>query len=212
MNRIFTCALILWLSCVVSVSAQHTAFDSFVSRIASQYKVDIALSPELIPVVDSILDSGTRITTIDDLLKLLVNDEHLTYQIIDGNKLMLRKDVSSSSMQGIATIEGTIVDQQEKLPLAYAAVQILNTNRGCQTDENGHFALMVTDTNSIIEIDYLGYTAIKKPASDFLHGPVTIKMKLREIPLEEVTIIIPYKEVNQDYETQSLNLNQYALI
>jgi hypothetical protein len=35
-------------------------------------------------------------------------------------------------------------------------------------------------------------------------------MKLHEIPLEEVTIVIPYKDINQDYETQSLNLNQYA--
>ena len=212
MNRIFTCALTLCLSCVVAVSAQHTAFDSFVSRISSQYKVDIALSPELIPTVDSILNSGTRITSIDDLLQLLVHEEHLTYQIIDGNKLMLRKDDHPSSIQGIATIEGTIIDQEEKLPLPYAAVQIVNTTRGCQTDENGHFTLLVQDTNSILEINYLGYTPVRKPVSDFLSGPVTINMKLHEIPLQEVTIIIPYKEINQDYETQSLNLNQYALI
>jgi hypothetical protein len=37
-------------------------------------------------------------------------------------------------------------------------------------------------------------------------------MKLQEMPLEEVTIVIPYKEVYQDPETQSLNLKQYALI
>lgn len=212
MNRIFTCALILCLSCVVSVHAQHTAFDSFVSRIASQYKVDIALSPELIPTVDSILNSGTRITSIDELLQLLVHEEHLTYQIVDGNKLMLRKDESNTSFQGIATIEGTIIDQEEKQPLAYAIVHIAHTTRGCQTDENGHFTLVVPDTTSLVQIDYLGYTTIKKPVSYFLSGPVTIKMKLHEVPLEEVTIIIPYKEVNQDPQTQSLNLNQYALI
>ena len=211
MNRIFTCALILCFSCIATVSAQHAAFDSFVSRISSQYKVDIALSPELIPTVDSILNSGTRITTIDDLLQLLVHEENLTYQIIDGNKLMLRKDDNPSSIQGIATIEGTIVDH-EKLALPYAAVQIVNTTRGCQTDENGHFTLLVQDTNSLLEINYLGFTTVRKPVSDFLSGPVTIHMKLHEIPLEEVTIVIPYKDVNQDYETQSLNLNQYALI
>jgi|GEM_PF-1157212 len=212
MNRIFTCALILWFGCVVSIQAQHTEFDSFVSKIAKQYKVDIAISPELVPVVDSILDSGTRITSIDDLLQLLVHEEHLTYQIVDGNKLMLRKDETISAESGIATIEGTIIDQQQNLPLAYALVHIVNTTRGCQTDENGHFTLQVTDTTGIVEADYLGYTALRKPVSDFLKGPVTIRMKLHEIPLEEVTIIIPYKEVNQDPQTQSLNMNQYALI
>ncbi len=212
MNRIFTCALILWFGCVVSIQAQHTAFDSFISKIAKQYKVDIALSPELIPTVDSILDSGTKVTSIDELLHFLVHTEHLTYQIIDGNKLMLRRDETAASREGITTIEGTILDQQEKLPLAYAVVHIVNTTTGCQTDENGHFFLLVPDTTSIVEIDYLGYSTIRKPITDFLGGPVTIKMKLHEVPLEEVTIIIPYKEVYEDPQTQSLNLKQYTLI
>jgi len=212
MNRIFTCALILWLGSVVVAHAQHTAFDSFVSKIAKQYKVDIAISPELIPVVDSILNSGAPVTSIDDLLKLLVEEEHMTYQIVDGNKLMLRKKDTSNPQQNIATIEGTIIDQLEKFPLAFAAVQIINTTRGCQTDENGHFSLDVPDTTSELEINYLGYKTLRKPITDFLHGPVTLRLKLQEMPLEEVTIVIPYKEVSQDPITQSLNLTQYELI
>ncbi|HEX5112833.1 MAG TPA: carboxypeptidase-like regulatory domain-containing protein, partial [Saprospiraceae bacterium] len=161
MNRILLCALTMCLSAIMYGQVQTTAFDSFISRIAKQYQVDIALSPELIPVVDSILDSGTRVTTIDDLLQLLVHEEHLTYRIVDGNKLMLRKEVESDPIQGIATIEGTIVDQ-EKLPLAYAAVHILNSTKGCQTDENGHFSLIVTDTTGIVQVDYLGYAPVQK--------------------------------------------------
>jgi len=211
MNRILLCALNMCLSAVMYGQAQPTAFDSFVSRINKQYKVDIALSPELIPVIDSILDSGTRITTIDELLQLLVHEEHLTYQIVDGNKLMLRKEIGSGPTQGVATIEGTIIDQ-ERLPLAYAAVHVLNSTRGCQTDEHGHFSLLVTDTMSIVQVDYLGYEPVQKKISEFLNGPVTVSMKIRENPLEEVTIVIPYKEVYQDHVTQSLNLTQYALI
>lgn len=212
MNRILLCAWIMCLGTVIYGQAQPTAFDSFVSRISKQYKVDIALSPELIPVVDSILDSGTRVTTIDDLLQLLVHEEHLTYKIIDGNKIMLRKEERSTSLVGGATIEGTIIDQQEKLPLPYAAVHILNTTKGCQTDENGHFSLVVMDTTSIVQIDYLGYAPVQKKVGDFLKGPVTVRMKIQETPLEEVTIVIPYKEVYQDPTTQSLNLTQYTLI
>lgn len=212
MNRILLCALTMCLSAVMYGQAQPTAFDSFVSRIAKQYKVDIALSPELIPVVDSILDSGTRVTTIDDLLELLVHEEHLTYQILDGNKLMLRREETSLPTGGMATIEGTILDQQEKLPLAYAAVHVLNSTRGCQTDEHGHFSLVVTDTTSTVQIDYLGYAPVQRKISDFLQGPITIRMKIRETPLEAVTIIIPYKEVYQDPTTQSLNMKQFALI
>jgi hypothetical protein len=212
MNRFLACTLTMWLVCIVSLNAQDAAFDSFVARIAKQYRVDIALSPELIPTVDSILDSGTRITSIDELLKLLVHDKHLTYQIVDGNKVMLRKDETISSTQGVAMIEGTIIDQQEKGPLAYALIHIVNTTKGCQTDENGHFTLWVPDSISRIQIDYLGYASVQKPVSDFLKGPVTIPLKLHEIPLEEVTIIIPYKEVYQDPQTQSLNLTQFTLI
>jgi hypothetical protein len=149
---------------------QPTAFDSFASRIAKQYKVDIALSPELIPVVDSILDSGTRITSIDELLLLLVNEEHMTYQILDGNKLMLRRDDSSNSNQGVASIEGTIIDQ-DKLPLSFAAVHILNSTRGCQTDENGHFTLLVPDTMSILRLIISAMLPRRKQLQNFSKGP-----------------------------------------
>ena len=211
MNRFLAITLALWFNGVVFTFGQHTAFDSFVSKISSQYKVDIALSPELIPTVDSILDSGTAITSMDALLHLLMYKD-VTYQIIDGNKLMLRKDLQSDHPDGSYKIKGMILDEKDRTPLPFAIVRVVNSSKGCQTDEWGHFVLPVQDTNGMIEVDYLGYTAVQIPIKDFLNGPITVNMALREIPLEEVTIIIPYKEINQDPTSQAFNLEYYKLI
>ncbi|HJW29925.1 MAG TPA: carboxypeptidase-like regulatory domain-containing protein, partial [Saprospiraceae bacterium] len=212
MNRIISYTLILWFSGMMTVLAQNTAFDSFISRMAQQYKVDIALSPELVPSVDSIINSGTTITSVEELLRLLVKQEHLTYQIVDGNKLMLRRDTDPVITASALTIEGNILDQKDGLPLSYAVVRIINSTRGCQSDEQGHFQMPVSDTTSMLEVDYLGYTPVKIPARRFMEGPVTIRMKMQEVPLEEVTIVVPYKEIARDPGTQALNLSGYQLI
>ena len=71
---------------------QSAGFDSFIDRIAGQYKVDVAIAPELVPTLDSIRNVGSEISSIQELLYRLLNHSGITYQIVDGNKLMLRRE------------------------------------------------------------------------------------------------------------------------
>lgn len=212
MNRNLSCALLLWISCHVMAVAQTTGFDSFVSRISKQYKLDIAIAPELIPKVDSILESGTVIASVQDLLRLLVRGDHISYQLVDGNKLMLRQESHPAENAIQAILEGNILSMTDGSPLAFAAVSLLNTPKGCLADENGHFMLPVSDTTGTLVFHYLGYTEVTIPITQFLKGHTSVRMNLREMPLEEVTIIIPYRDVNANPATQSLDLGDYYII
>ena len=128
---------------------QEQGFDSFISRISRDYKVDIALAPEMIPTLDSIINTGQEIPNLEVLLHQLFKHSEISYQVIDGNKLMLRRESPYQEGSGLKLLKGMIVDGHDGAPLPFAAVTLMETNRGSYTDENGIFTLSVNDTTGI---------------------------------------------------------------
>lgn len=191
---------------------QSAGFDSFISRIAGQYKVDVAIAPELIPTLDSIRHVGAEITSIQELLYRLLNHSGITYQIVDGNKLMLRREQSANENNRLAVLVGTVTDDLTGQPLPYATVFAVNSNAACNTDDNGYFILPVDDTTGMLVISYLGFNAVSIPIKTCLDGSTSVKMKINEIPLEEVIVVVPYRLMAQDYNAQSTDLEGYRLI
>ena len=191
---------------------QGAGFESFIDRLSDQYKVDVAIAPELIPVLDSIRNVGTEITTVQELLSRLLNHSGITYQIMDGNKLMLRRENPTDVNQLLSVLTGTVYDQLTKQPIPYATVLARNANAGCVTDERGQFILPVTDTTGYIDINYLGYSTISMPVSTCLKGAITANMEINEIPLEEILVVVPYRLFTQNYESQSTDLKGYQFI
>jgi hypothetical protein len=211
MIRILIGALVLWIGCHVPARAQTAGFDAFVTSIASQYHVDVAIAPELIPVVDSVLRSGDGIHTIHELVKRLVNEENISYQLIDGNKLMLRRDPMREIRYYAALLEGHVYNDEDNKPLAFAAIQFNGSSIGTTTNENGHFLLHVPDTTGEIIFHYLGFAPMSMSISSFLHGDGRVHMKPVDVPLEEVVIIIP-AHYNSSYITPTLDLAGYHII
>src|SRR5688500_17763699 len=133
------CYLFILLGIPGFLSGQKSPFDSFISVLTERYQVDVALAPELIPTLDSIKNYGKEVSTVEDFLRQMLTDKHITYQILDGNKVLLRQDLSGNSNNGQVKIEGIIKEKANHLPLSYAAVNVLNSPRGAYTDESGHF-------------------------------------------------------------------------
>ena len=132
---LFRAGIILFLMAApLFVNGQDAGFDSFISRISGQYKVDVAIAPELVPTLDSIKNVGTEITSIQELLYRLLNHSGITYQIIDGNKLMLRREDPTDDHQMLAVLVGTVTDDQSGEPLPFATVIASNGNNACNTD------------------------------------------------------------------------------
>ncbi len=191
---------------------QSAGFDSFISRIAGQYKVDVAIAPELIPTLDSIRNIGAEINSIQELLYRLLNKSGITYQIVDGNKVMLRLENPAEANQMLAVLVGTVVDRQTGEPLSFANVFAENANAACNTDENGYFILPVQDTTGRVIISYLGFKPVSIPMKDCLEGSTNVKMEINKMSLEEVIVVVPYKLFAQDYTSSSTTLKGYKFI
>lgn len=204
--------LLLLLAGPVLSHGQSTGFDSFISRISGQYKVDVAIAPELLPTLDSIRNVGTEITSVQELLYRLLNHTGITYQIIDGNKLMLRRENPLEEDDRLAVLTGEVIDASNGKPLPFATVYATRTASGGNTDENGRFILPVSDTTGNILISYLGYKQITLPLHIALKGGLNIRMEVDKVPLEEILVIVPYRLIGQDYLDQSTDLSGYRFI
>ncbi|MDZ4748378.1 MAG: TonB-dependent receptor [Saprospiraceae bacterium] len=191
---------------------QSAGFDSFIARIAGQYQVDVAIAPELISTLDSIRNVGAEISSIQELLYRLLNHSGITYQIVDGNKLMLRREDPLDENQMLAVLVGTVTDAKTGEPLPYATIIADKSKTGCNTDENGRFILPLRDTSGIVTISYLGFKPKTMSVYKALQGSINAKLDISEIPLKEVIVIVPYRLMGQDYAEQSTDLDGYQFI
>lgn len=202
--------IFFFLICTCLLKGQSPSFDSFISRLSGQYEVDVAIAPELIPMLDSIKNFGPEVRSIEDFLHLILQDKHITYQLIDGNKVLLRKETSIESNEGQILITGTVVDKRDHTPLPFSAIGILNTPHGTNADENGRFNLYADQSATAIQISYLGYKPVTVPLQEFKNGNGKVEMEVDNIPLEQVVIIVPFHHIVAGNE--SVDLKGYQFI
>ncbi|MEO6130338.1 MAG: TonB-dependent receptor [Saprospiraceae bacterium] len=199
----------LFIYCASLIHGQASGFDSFISRISKQYKIDLALAPELLPALDSIRNLGLEKSNIEDLLHQLLDDTNISYQIVDGNKLMLRRESPFVVGNGSVLLRGKIVDVHDGLPLPYAAITLKGTNRGTFTDENGYFTLPVNDTTGTIVVSYLGFSTASQSIQAFVGHVKKVALEVSTNPLKQVIIIVPYQQMLMNQEVQSIDLRGY---
>jgi hypothetical protein len=192
--------------------AQNAEFTSFIDRIADQYRVDVAIAPELIPTLDSLKNAEASITSIQELLHKLLNQTGITYQLVDGNKLMLRQESGYEATETNAVIVGTIKDGETGMPLPYAAIYASHSNAACNSDDQGQFILSLKDTTGHITISYLGFENMRIPVREAMRHSIDAHLKVSEIPLKEVIVVVPYNLIELNYADQSTDLSGYQFI
>lgn len=200
--------LLLFLGFTSWLTGQSTSFDSFISRLSQQYNVDVAVAPELIPVLDSVKNSSSNITSVEDFLRVMLQDKDVTYRIVDGNKVLLRRNHYVEPGDQKILIQGTVMDKSTRLPLMYSAVSVVGTNRGTYTDEQGQFKLYVDPATSALQISYLGY----KPATYSLNRSgleVKVEMEADNITLDQVVVVVPFHQIEAGDGSIDLKGYQY---
>ncbi|MFZ1676676.1 MAG: TonB-dependent receptor [Saprospiraceae bacterium] len=201
--------LILFMYVAVLSYSQVSGFDSFISRISKQYHIDLALAPELIPALDSIRNAGLKNGNIEDLLHQLLAGTNISYQIVDGNKLMLRRETAPQQGSGSIELKGTIVNH-DGVPLPFAAVSLGESTHGAFTDENGNFTLRVNDASGTILVSYLGFKTMTMSVQSFIgDNQQKVRMELNAVPLKQVIIVVPFQQISFNRDAQSIDLRGY---
>lgn len=86
-------------------------------------------------------------------------------------------------------VSGVVLDSESLLPISGAAVNVVGTQVGTSTDDNGQFVLLGLPTNATLQVNYLGYnsTTIAIPQSG--NTPLRILLSPTSDELEEVVVV-----------------------
>lgn len=175
---------------------------SFLDKIEQDFNVELALSPELIPLLDSVQSSGQIFKDLDHFLSSLLRERNISYQIVDSDKIMLRRESEPLKNEGIEYSGLIINDQKETLPFATIVVHPEGNVVNC--DENGKFKFYSAVPEGSIEIHYIGHKTTEVTKELLRNGQSSIHLLSDPVTLNTVTIYIPAKNLslNKDFSIQ----------
>ncbi len=139
---------------------------------------------------------------LEDGLRQIFNDTYLTYEIKDDSRILIIEKTPASSLRNFrykdiaptrqsVTISGKIVDRSSGETLPFASVQVIGTNIGSSSNQDGYFTVLKvpTDTSTLI-FSYLGYQMLRyqiTPDSKFKQ--LVIGMEPQGYDLQSVEIV-----------------------
>ena len=89
-------------------------------------------------------------------------------------------------------LQGRVIDQQSKQPIAYSTVEIKTRKTGTYTDSTGNFSIGFEDVCDTLEFNSLGYEMQKYPAGDLRDSVIVIELNPHIFELQEV-VVVPKK-------------------
>ena len=94
--------------------------------------------------------------------------------------------VSSTLWSQQAEINGTIISNDDQMPLPGVTVLVKGTEKGTITDFDGNFTLTVNDPGAVLVISYVGFTTVEVPINGV--STVNVALKLDAQQLDEVVL------------------------
>src|ERR1700722_10362372 len=131
--------------------------------------------------------------SIEEVLAICLNDQSLTYSLIDKIVVIKKQPpvVSTTTVPAPspASIEvrGVVVSDSTGRPLAGASVKLKGTSTGTYTDENGNFVLQVPDEGSVLVVSSIGYDA--REIRGTKAGTIRIRLKVMAVKLADIVVV-----------------------
>lgn len=209
MIRYFFSSLIICI-CIPGfsqVAIVDSDFEYLIQQLTETYHVEIAYAESLKQefTYDRNLDIEGK--AINQILDEVFSSQHISYIILDDNKLLIRKENTPNvyNYQEKIVINGQVKDKLSGQPLPYASVYIVSQNTGTITKENGEFSLECEKGQGEVTISYLGYETLSLPLDEWQKGK-DISLSPRDFIIDEVTIVVTPPVLKG-----SVNMSDYEL-
>lgn len=98
-------------------------------------------------------DLNANNSTVEQILDKLLNNQNITYRILENNLVVITPVESRQSSK----ITGTVVDAVSNEPLPGVNIVVEGTTIGIVTDIDGKYTLDVPSSNAVLVFSYLGY-------------------------------------------------------
>jgi TonB-linked SusC/RagA family outer membrane protein len=140
------------------------------------------------------LDVDFVSSKIEDILDFCFKGRGLEYNIIDNHIIIKQKIMPSPVTVEKIVIKGKVTDRTGN-PLPGATIIEKETKNGCSTDLNGDYTITVRNSNSVIQISYIGFQTQEVRVG--IKTVINVILNAAASNIEEV-IVIGYGSVNKE--------------
>ncbi len=178
----------------LAVNYTNLKFSDILDSLSGRFGVNFSYNADLPSFNKS--KSISCNSGLDDILKILLKDEGLQYEIL-GKQVIISRDLTTSENDtlykkdnGIVIARGTITDKKTHEPLPFASVTLKDRSIGTVGNTNGGFVLVVPDSlkHGILEFSYMGYKPEAMLIDSISGKPVNIELSVYVVSILEIVV------------------------
>ncbi len=135
-------------------------------------------------------DADFHDTPLENVLKISLKNQPLTYTIKDKTIVLREQDVMTFGPKSTSTsidVRGSVLDEKER-PLAGATIQVKGTQKKTISDSVGNFSIEVLDQEKELFISFVGYNTKQVNVAENMQ----VSLSLKPNDLEAVEVAVGY--------------------
>ena len=125
----------------------------------------------------------TKDATIDDVMKLVLHNQQLTFQVMDDVIIVKPNDGKTATVQ---TVTGTVTDAGGAA-LPGVTVKLRGSTLGATTDINGKYSLSIPDGTGVLEFSFIGFVTQSVPVNN--RTVINVQLAEESKALNEVVVV-----------------------
>ena len=196
----------------VTIKVEKVSLRKALSKLEQTAKVKFVYSPNTVPAEQPVSISATK-QKFHEVLQNLLEPLGLTYQLLEGQILLLPKPAVGTGFQSIPNdvsspvdrnISGTVSDEKgERIPGASIVLKG-STGTGTSTNANGEFSLTIPEgKGAVLTVSSVGYIARDTEITGQSVYSITLKADIKQ--LGEV-VVVAYGTQSSKSVTSSISV------
>lgn len=165
-------------------------FSDFMGSLSEMYDVEFSYASDMLS--DHVFSLETQTPDLSEVLDILIVDHDLEYLILEDEKILIRKKLTSppQRVSSYKKISISCIDKLTRAGLSSAAIGILGTSKGVYTGDNGKatLSLLERDKEITLSIHLLGYQEQTIKISAPFEKQITVELETLPFSIEEVMV------------------------
>jgi TonB-linked SusC/RagA family outer membrane protein len=166
-------------SMMVDLNLNNVSLIKAFESIESKTNIKFLYRADLIDI-EKTINLNVKETTLDELMKELLRDTKISYNILNDNLVVLTPYQQHN-------VTGTVTDATTGEPLPGVYVVIEGTTTGTVTGNDGIYSLSVPDQNGVLVFSFIGYNTERVIVSG--RTIIDLSMKTKVQTLDEVVVV-----------------------
>lgn len=169
----------------ITLVQERATLESALEKISKQSGLDFVVSTKMLQNAN-VFDLKLVNATVKQALEQCFANQPLTYSIVKNTVVVKERSLLHKREVRQRQIGGRITDAEGQ-PLPGVSVKVKGTTVGTVSDDEGRYALSVSDNGGVLVFSYIGFTAQEIPIGG--NATINVSLSAEASSLNEVVVV-----------------------